>query len=627
MNLRETLDFFPEILVVDEVTAIPFTVIFSESAKEVKKKEVLIVCPDFFENFLRKVRFFKDLLRNLENFVVVLLNFPGQFLSLFSEDRLYTNEYLSRMLDFLLFELGKRKVFHLKSDNLRFIGFGFGCNVILHLLFSLDSAVISVKSCLFFNAFLFVDEKLAAFIAQSLFLAKSCAGNGGNAYSGGFFEANAKVRLNLQAEKSYAEKISPQARACILKGCEKSVNLSETLRKMDKLWLFFVQSSHNSLFSREQRAFIERNTTEIRDLKDFRAKGWKNPEKFRISVENTGYDIFNDNPEAVSEILRDFLVIEFPWEINQRIAFIDKLLLIIEENLRNFFQEDVENYNNSVEIAENLQEFVGNLPIEAEDCAEILNGYAEIQRKIAELREKIDKAFTVFRENFAEIQQIHHKDDDLISKIMNIQQKKLNEFSKYMASIQKEIEIPLKTQVSALKLVGKYVKLERKFRSLQENSLFSRVSREFVDKSAELLNEIRSFFEFVGKFLDFSKKCQENLNLEEKPKENIAKNLQEIALFIRARTGDFLEIFQEIYAKVKENPQAFVDKAPEISWTDLLNCCEIREKSQTLDNEIDLLGSKRRENQENETKARVLQLRAIIERISTVSAQNQAKTE
>lgn len=602
MQISEKLDYLPEILVVDETTAIPFTVLFSEKSKEVKKKEVLVVCPDFFENFICKITFFKDLLKNLENFVVVVLNFPGQFLSLFHKNKLYNNEYLSKMIDLLLFELAKRKVFHLKSDNLRFVGFGYGCNVILHFVFSLNSAVISLKSCLFFNAFLFIDDKLANFISQSLQLWSTSKTN--DAYSGCFFETNAQIRMILNK----TSEISKEARMCILKGCAQSSNLAETLEKIEKLWLFFVQSSHNSLISCSQREFIERNTKELKNLKDFRVKNSKKPEKFCISLENTGYDAFSDNPAAVREILTDFLIFEFPWEINQRIAFIDKLLLIIEENLRVFFQEDVEIYSNFVEIADNLLEFVGNLPVDVEDCEEIINKFEEIMRKIEELREKIDKAFTVFRENFTEIQEISEKNDDLISKIMNIQQKKLNEFSKYLSSIQKEIENPLKKQLYSLKTATKYIKFMKKFKIFKENSKdWEFLSCEIVD----LLEKMRSLWEIVMKFQKFLNKFQinvdENIMEQQKLQETIEENKKEIELFLIDRIRKFLSAFEEIYEKINDNSIVFVEKNKTIqsSLRTFLKSFEYYEKNEKIDNydnKINLLGNKKYEQHDYQKK-------------------------
>lgn len=80
---------------------------------------------------MNKYEYFNNYIKEKENFVIILFNYPCQMYSLYDKEIIYNNEYMAMCLDLLIFELSKKKYCHIRSDNISFLGFGFGCNTIL----------------------------------------------------------------------------------------------------------------------------------------------------------------------------------------------------------------------------------------------------------------------------------------------------------------------------------------------------------------------------------------------------------------------------------------------------------------------------------------------------------------
>lgn len=561
-KIPSNLNFKIDVMVVDENTALPFSIFYSPKAQEVKNKEVVIVCHDFFDNYLEKTEFYNSFVKKLENYILVLFNYPGQSFSLFNPDTVYNNEYLSNVVDLLIYELAKRKVYHIKSDNIKFIGFGLGCNVILHFLISTNQSISTIKSCLLFNCYFYLDHQLASFITQAINVWSNASEN---SYSSLLFDSSANKTIsssflnNISRKSTVLNTTTNESRITIMKGCLEIYNLCENINKIKDPFLFFVNSSHNNLITNSQKTLIESlsSNTPLQDLKGFSFEKRKD-HKFTLNVSNSGYNLLKDQPGIVTELIGDFLAIEFPSDINQRISFIDKLLLVIEENMRTFFNEEVDNYNNFLEVGNNLVEFCTQMNMDIEfDFYEVINGFKQIKEKIDDLNEKIKKAYAVFNENYEEIKS---KSDDLIIKIMNIQQKKLNEFSKYLLSIQKEIEIPLKDQIFLLKGFNSFLQIQIQLKKLIEICIFDSEEnwRFFVEdeKKNNFFEKIKAFF--LLKYL-YNKKIVKYQNLDENL-EFDEKKLQELIFSVKTQITPFFSgnikklelIFQQFFENIEE---------------------------------------------------------------------------
>lgn len=90
------------------------------------------MCHDLFDNFIEKIDFYKSTLDSLKNHLIVLFNFPGQAYTLFDPNKIYNNDYNATLLDLLIYDLQQREYLYIRSDNIRFIGYGLGGNILLY---------------------------------------------------------------------------------------------------------------------------------------------------------------------------------------------------------------------------------------------------------------------------------------------------------------------------------------------------------------------------------------------------------------------------------------------------------------------------------------------------------------
>lgn len=599
-----------------------------------KNKEVLIICHDFFDDFLTKIAFYQNLIEDLENYYVILFNYPCQSYTLYNPETCYNNESLSECLDLLIYELVRRKVFHIRSDNLRFIGFGYGCNVILHFLNSANDAINTLKACLLFNCFLYLDEQLSDFLINSInFLEESKH----EEYADYLFESFANKTLDFMnnieniANKSSSNRNNPdktftnQARITLLKGCLDIYNISQNLPNIEKVIIIFANSSHNSLISYKQKSFLE----DFPELKEIPAFIKEKSLRFSIQIPNSGYNVFKDNNQKVHSLIQDFLITEIPLNIDQRISFIDKLLLIIEENMKTFYQEEIDNFNANIEIAESFHSFDLEKFIEIEvDFTEVITGFITIKEKIEDLNEKIEKVSIVFQENHVEIK---GKSDDLISKIINIQQKKINEFSRYLQTIKREIETPLKKELNLLKGTFNFLRITEEIRNFKtenignlmksleglEKILENQTKNELIPEIEELLTrELKRYWNLKARILKKTRKYHKNI-------EGLDENNKKLQNFIENTRKDFElcnESIETSLMRILEKIEVkFLEKSM-IKPKLLMNCfkiiSEVFEKTEEKpEKKIDLMNLGRKTS---ENPLEISLLKSKIDRISRI---------
>lgn len=585
-----------EFLVLDASTAIPYILLYSPKAKEVKHKEVLIVCHDFFDDFIGKIRFYQGLIRDLENYCVVLFNYPSQPYTLYSPDACYNNETLSQCLDLLIYELVRSKTFHLRSDNLRFLGFGLGCNVILHFLASANSAINTLKACLLFNCFLYLDEPFNQFLKSTIrFLSEKPESD----FPDLLFSAFANKSLDPKQETLIDPKtFNNAARVSMLKGCLELDNISQTMGNIEKVTLIFANSTQNTIISYAQKSSLEGFST-LPDIVKFPLSKSK---RFSCQIPDSGYNVFLDNSSKVQELILGFLKAEIPLNIEQRIAFIDKLLLIIEQELRVFYTEQVEAFPSTLESSEFFHSIVPEQFPEIEsEFFEAIAALLAIRDKIEALSQKIEKVSNVFQENKGELQE---KADDLVSKIINIQQKKINEFSKYLQTIRREIETPLKKEMRLLKGRFTFLRLVEEIRVFKEErleALLEALSNSEI--SDVIIRELRVLSQLKRQI---NKKTRKYWGLTEESEAEI-RNLQ---IFIE-ETG---KEFKELKEKVEDSIKTVLGKAEngDKKCLDLIKVIEQNYISATEQEErkIDLMNFGKRESLSHK------EIRTHIEKIS-----------
>ena len=615
-----------EVLVIDGSTAIPYTVLHSPKSKEVKHKEILLICHDFFDNYLDKIENYKEILNKLENYILIVFNYPCQAYSLYDASLVYNNEYLSNSLDLLIYELVRRKTFHLRSDNLRFIGFGYGCNIILHFLSSTNSVINTIKACLFFNCFLYLDDQLYQFLNNSMNLLNSSKNN---AYSSLLFEsfASKKFQKNETYDQSVnkSNEMTTQGKINMMKGCLEIYNISQYMQMIENPYLIFVNSSHNFLISNSQKEFIVGQTSKnLTNLKDFSKNKDK---KMNIFSNETGYNICEDRKDFVKELIEDFAKSVIPLDIDQRIAFIDKLLLILEESFKKFSLEDIENYQNLFTISQDL---LKEKSLENEqDFHEIINGFENIKKIIGDLDEKIHKCTNVFAENHEEIQ---GKNDELIGKIMNIQQKKLNEFSRYLFSIKKEIENPLVNRLFIVKGNLRFMELQEdlnKFMTEHHKNLLE-ILKELKgggNKEKEEFegNLMREFKEYTSVILRLKKKMEKYMKIEEiNDGENgkLQDYIKKIKENFDLAFGDIEEEIMSIFEKVEENMKEIDNDIFLNGVIIILRLLEGYFKMDTKEeNKINLMSFGKKETK-NEMGGKEAQLKEKIERMKLILTKN-----
>lgn len=568
----------------------------SPKAKEVKHKEVLIVCHDFFDDFIGKIRFYQNLIRDLENYCVVLFNYPSQPYSLYSPDECYNNEILSQCLDLLIYELVRSKTFHLRSDNLRFLGFGLGCNVILHFLASANSAINTLKACLLFNCFLYLDEAFIQFLKSTIrFLSEKPESD----FPDLLFSAFANKSLDPKQETLIDPKtFNNVARATMLKGCLELDNISQTMTNIEKVTLIFANSTQNTLISHAQKSSLEVFPT----IPDIVAFPLSKSKRFSFQIPDSGYNVFLDNSSKVKELMLGFLKAELPLNIEQRIAFIDKLLLIIEQELRAFYTEEVEAFPSTLESSEFFHNIIPEQFQEIEsEFFDAIAALLAIRDKIEALSQKIEKVSTVFQQNKGELQE---KADDLVSKIINIQQKKINEFSKYLQTIRREIEAPLKKEMRLLKGRFTFLRLGEEIRVFTEERLEPLLEAFSKSEISDvLIRELRLLSQLKRQM---NKKTRKYWGLTEETEVEI-RTLQ---IFIE-KTG---KQFKELKEKVEESIKTLLRKAEtgDKKCLDLIKVIEHNyiSSSEQDERKIDLMNFGKRESLSHK------EIRTHIEKIS-----------
>lgn len=125
-------DATERIFVYSQGVAVPYLVLDSPVMDLSHKREVIVVFPDIFENMYERVQHYIDIVKDKPNKRFVLFNFPGQAYTMYQREQACSNDYLSSFADSLLYHLESKGYVHFVADRIKFVGFGYGGNVLLH---------------------------------------------------------------------------------------------------------------------------------------------------------------------------------------------------------------------------------------------------------------------------------------------------------------------------------------------------------------------------------------------------------------------------------------------------------------------------------------------------------------
>ena len=242
----------PEILkefygfIYSEEIAIPFFILNSDYMDEEEKIDVTIVCHDFFDHFIEYIGIYRKVVQNQKNKRIILFNYPGQAYTIFPTDIIPTNQLCADVLDALIYRLDRSGVISIQKDKFNFIGYGFGGNILLHLLVSTDNAISSYSNLMLVNSFSYIDELLLKTVNEMIDIFKEAPAHITELpfefYS---FLVHSKKQKPQQIKEQIAQNpITMEGRLCILNGCLNSLNVRRKIPSL-QINMSLVHSLNN----------------------------------------------------------------------------------------------------------------------------------------------------------------------------------------------------------------------------------------------------------------------------------------------------------------------------------------------------------------------------------------------
>lgn len=120
------------------------------------RPKTLIILHDVFDSFIEYIELYNHFLLDKVDMKIVLFNIPGQDYTKYNEQDLYRSSEMSSVVDTLLNYLEEQKAINFMKEDLFFIGFGYGANILANLLGTSESSIQSVKGLLMFNGFTYL---------------------------------------------------------------------------------------------------------------------------------------------------------------------------------------------------------------------------------------------------------------------------------------------------------------------------------------------------------------------------------------------------------------------------------------------------------------------------------------
>ena len=311
---NEDLKFF----VYNTSVGIPYMILES-SIMEGKQMKTVVVCNDLFDNFIDMIEQYKELVETLDCLRIVLFNLPGQAFTSYDPQETYNNEFCSVLVDTLLFHLEETGQINLMNGDFYFVGFGFGGNVLAHLLHNAQDIIPNIKGLLAINSFTSINAKMVEMLDQLGKVLMECPPemtdlpyNYQSILYGG-----APLKLADAVSKVASNPISIDGRLTVIRGVKQSIDITRQFQSI-KTPVFVVRSTRNCMVPLENMDSMMKISRELEFVYEekisnlMKNKILINPPTgnsyLRKSIFYEGpHNIIEQRPEDAMKILEDFL--------------------------------------------------------------------------------------------------------------------------------------------------------------------------------------------------------------------------------------------------------------------------------------------------------------------------------
>lgn len=291
--------------------ATPYLIVSSPIITDFAKVENVFVFPDLFDCIFAQLELWEARLRDKKNKRVVFFQYPGQAYTLYNSKILYDNEFLCNFIDSFLFELEHRLLINLTTQKFKFLGTGYGGNVLLlfcnqlsYLVSSLTEMFPSIKHVMVINSFCHIDDTLRSFMKS--FLTELESNNIEDPEFPFYFYSYITKSTKHETKKmSFYEEnpISILGRVNLIQGLLKSVSIEKRIQKIF-VPMYIVHSLTNCLIDVSHADRFEKVDTS--NQKGITVS--ENNLKRKVIYVPGGHDVFFDNPERMNDLLNKFIL-------------------------------------------------------------------------------------------------------------------------------------------------------------------------------------------------------------------------------------------------------------------------------------------------------------------------------
>lgn len=121
-----------KIFILSQYLAVPYMLLTSPLRDAEQKMETTIVFHDMFDNMYEQANYYRTTIQDKANKRVVLFHYPGQAYTFYQEGLAYNNSFIAGLVDSFFYHLEAKGYVNFEEDRIKFIGFGYGGNILLY---------------------------------------------------------------------------------------------------------------------------------------------------------------------------------------------------------------------------------------------------------------------------------------------------------------------------------------------------------------------------------------------------------------------------------------------------------------------------------------------------------------